>query len=98
MKKNRQSKLVFLALPSVAAILITAIYVKGTYDGRVGNEFSFMKEAFAAQKLAFGGSHDATTHLGLHLNARVLGDHPFNAGADQGRLVDKQRNCLTLHI
>jgi hypothetical protein len=49
MKKNRQSKIVILATLSLAAILITAIYVKGTYDGRVGNEFSLMKEAIAAQ-------------------------------------------------
>ena len=49
MKKNRQSKLVFLATLSVAAILVTAIYMKGTYDGRAGKEFSLMKEAIAAQ-------------------------------------------------
>jgi ribonuclease Z len=49
MKKNRQSKLVFLATLSVVALFITAVYVKGTHDGRAGNDFSLMKEAIAAQ-------------------------------------------------
>jgi len=49
MKKNRKSKLVFLVTLSVVALFITAVYVKGTHDGRAGNDFSLMKEAIAAQ-------------------------------------------------
>jgi ribonuclease Z len=49
MKKNPKSKLVFLATLSVAVLLITVIYVKGTHDGRGGSEFSLLKEAIAAQ-------------------------------------------------
>jgi|GEM_PF-5598016 len=49
MKKIRQSKLVYLVLLSVAALIITAVYVKGKYDERVGKSFSLTNEAIAAQ-------------------------------------------------
>jgi ribonuclease Z len=49
MIKIIRSKFAFLAILSVAALLITAVYVKGKYDGRVGKEFSLTTEAIAAQ-------------------------------------------------
>jgi ribonuclease Z len=44
-----RTKLVFLAAWTVVVFVISAVYVKGRHDGRVGNEFSLMKEAIAAQ-------------------------------------------------
>ncbi len=52
MKKIRQSKLAYLATLSVAAIIVTAVYVKGKYDERAGKEFSLINEAMAAQPKA----------------------------------------------
>jgi ribonuclease Z len=49
MKKITPSKFAFLATLAVVALLFTAVYVKGKYDGRVGKDFSLMKEANAAQ-------------------------------------------------
>ncbi len=52
MRKITRSKFVFLATLAVAALLITAVYVKGKYDGRVGKKFSLTTEAIAAQAKA----------------------------------------------
>ena len=49
MKNSQQSKLTILATLSVAALIITSVYLKGNYDGRVGNEFSLIKKVNAAQ-------------------------------------------------
>jgi hypothetical protein len=49
MKKMAQSKFAFWATLAVAALLNTAVYVRGISDGRVGNGFSLMTEAIAAQ-------------------------------------------------
>jgi ribonuclease Z len=49
MNKIAQLKFAFLATLAVAALLIAAVYVKGKHDGRVGNGFSLMTEAIAAQ-------------------------------------------------
>ena len=52
MKKNWRSKLVYLVTLSVAALVITAVYVKGKNDGRVGKDFSIINQAIAAQAKA----------------------------------------------
>jgi len=49
MENTRRSTLVYLVAFSVAAIIAAAVYVKGTYDGRMGKGFSIIKEANAAQ-------------------------------------------------
>ena len=49
MKKSIQSKFKYLVVLSVAAVIVTAFYVKGRYDERGGKVFSLTKEAIAAQ-------------------------------------------------
>jgi len=49
MRNIRRSTLVYLVAFSVTAIIAAVVYVKGTYDGRMGKGFSIIKEADAAQ-------------------------------------------------
>ena len=47
--KKRRSILAYLITIAFTVLLVTAVYVKGKYDGKVGNDFSMIDSAIAAQ-------------------------------------------------